>query len=165
YEINLLSGRKISLFFYDGTISQAVSFQHLLASGEDLVQRLVGAFSDESPRPQLVNIASDGETYGHHQQYGDMALAYALEKIKSDGVTVLTNYSEFLEKYPPVSEVRIFENTAWSCVHGAERWWRYCGCNSGGHPGWNQAWRTPLRESLDWLRDTIAPLYEQHAGE
>ena len=78
--------------------------------------------------------------------------------------TRLTNYGEFLEKYPPVFEVRIFENTAWSCVHGVDRWRRDCGCNSGGYPGWNQAWRTPLRESLDWLRDTLAPLYEEHAG-
>ena len=84
YELNLPSGRKISLFFYDGPISQAVSFEHLLASGEHLLQRLMGAFSEESPRPQLVHIATDGETYGHHQQYGDMALAYALEHIESD---------------------------------------------------------------------------------
>ena len=164
YEINLPSGRKINLFFYNAQVSQAVSFEHLLASGGSLVERLIGGFSNESTRPQLVNIATDGETYGHHQQYGDMALAFALEQIKSNGDTLLTNYWEFLEKYPPVSEVRIFENTAWSCVHGVERWWRDCGCNSGGHPGWNQAWRTPLRESLDWLRDTIAPLYELHAG-
>ena len=164
YELNLQSGRKISLFFYDGTISQAVSFQHLLASGEELVQRFVGAFSNESSRPQLVNIASDGETYGHHQQYGDMALAYALDRIESDSLTRLTNYGEFLEKHPPAVEVRIFENTAWSCMHGVERWWKDCGCNSGGHPGWNQSWRTVLRESLDWLRDTVTPLYELHAG-
>ncbi len=164
YELNLPSGRKISLFFYDGPISQAVSFEHLLASGEHLLQRLMGAFSEESPRPQLVHIATDGETYGHHQRFGEMALAYALETIRSRDLARITNYGEFLEKHPPAFEVRIFENTSWSCAHGVERWRRDCGCNSGGHPGWNQAWRTPLRESLDWLRDTLAPLYEEHAG-
>ena len=164
YELNLPSGRKISLFFYDGPISQAVSFEHLLSSGERLLQRLMGAFGQDGARPQLVHIATDGETYGHHQQHGDMALAYALQKIESDNGTRLTNYGEFLEKYPPTHEVRIFENTSWSCQHQVGRWWRDCGCNSGGFPGWNQGWRTPLRASLDWLRDTLAPLYEQHAG-
>ena len=164
YEFNLPSGRKISLFFYDGPISQAVSFEHLLTSGENLLQRLTGAFSQEDSRPQLVHIATDGETYGHHQPHGDMALAYALERIESDKEVRLTNYGEFLEKHPPVAEARILENTAWSCAHGVDRWRKDCGCNSGGHPGWNQAWRAPLRASLDWLRDTIVPLYEEHAG-
>ncbi len=164
YELDLPSGRKISLLFYDGPISQAVSFEHLLGSGEHLLQRLMGAFSEDFSRPQLVHIASDGETYGHHQQHGDMALAYALKRIESDDMTRLTNYGEFLEKHPPAHGVRIFDNTSWSCAHGVDRWFKDCGCNSGGHPGWNQAWRTPLRESLDWLRDTLAPLYEEHAG-
>jgi alpha-amylase/alpha-mannosidase (GH57 family) len=164
YELNLPSGRKISIFFYDGPISQAVSFEHLLSSGERLFERLMGAFRDESPRPQLVHIATDGETYGHHQQYGDMALAYALHTVQSDNQTRITNYGAFLEKYPPSHEVRIVENTSWSCQHEVGRWWRDCGCNSGGYPGWNQSWRTPLRDSMDWLRDTLAPLYEEHAG-
>ena len=164
YEFNLPSGRKISLFFYDGPISQAVSFEHLLSSGEHLLQRLMAGFSEESARPQLVHIATDGETYGHHQRYGDMALAYALQRIEEDDRTRLTNYGEFLEKYPPEYEVRIFENTAWSCAHGVERWRSNCGCSSGGYPGWNQEWRAPLRAALDWLRDTLASLYEELAG-
>ncbi len=164
YELVLPSGRKISLFFYDGPISQAVSFEHLLTSGEHLFNRLMGAFVSENPRPQLVHIATDGETYGHHQPHGDMALAYALQSVQSEKGTRLTNYGEFLNKYPPALEVRIFENTSWSCSHEVERWWRDCGCNSGDYPGWNQRWRTPLRESMDWLRDTLAPLFEQHAG-
>ena len=164
YELNLDSGRKIAIFFYDGPISRAVAFERLLAKGEYLPQRLMSAFSGERSAPQLVNIATDGETYGHHQQYGDMALAYALRQIESENRARLTNYWEYLDRFPPASEVRLFENTSWSCAHGVERWWKDCGCNSGGHPGWNQAWRTPLRDSLDWLRDTLAPLYEEHAG-
>jgi alpha-amylase/alpha-mannosidase (GH57 family) len=165
YELKLPSGRKISLFFYDGSISKAIAFEHLLSSGEDLLQRLKGAFSRENSRPQLVHIATDGETYGHHQQNGDMALAYALERIGADDQVSLTNYGEFLEKHPPAAEARIFENTAWSCAHGVDRWRRNCGCNSGGHPGWNQDWRAPLRDSLDWLRDTLGRSYEEHAGK
>ncbi len=164
YELNLDSGRKIAIFFYDGPISRAVAFERLLAKGEYLPQRLMDAFSGERSAPQLVNIATDGETYGHHQQYGDMALAYALRQIESENRARLTNYWEYLDRFPPASKVRLFENTSWSCAHGVQRWWKDCGCNSGGHPGWNQAWRTPLRDSLDWLRDTLAPLYEEHAG-
>jgi alpha-amylase/alpha-mannosidase (GH57 family) len=164
YELNLRSGRKISLYFYDGPISQAVAFERLLAKGEYLPQRLIGAFSEEATHPQLVHIATDGETYGHHQRHGDMALAYALHFIESENLARLTNYGEFLEKHPPTWEVQIIEETSWSCAHGVERWWKDCGCNSGGHPEWNQTWRTPLRNALDWLRDTLAPLYEEHAG-
>jgi len=59
----------------------------------------------------------------------------------------------------------ILEQTAWSCVHGVGRWWRDCGCHSGAHPDWKQSWREPLRNSLDWLRDTLAPDYERACGE
>jgi alpha-amylase/alpha-mannosidase (GH57 family) len=159
----LPSGRKIILFFYDGPVSKAVAFEGLLSRGESLVQRLLGAFDDGRERPQLVHIATDGETYGHHHRFGDMALAYALHVIESRKVAKLTNYAEYLEKHPPTHEVEIFENSSWSCVHGVERWRSDCGCNSGGHGGWNQGWRAPLREALDWLRDTLAPAFEEKA--
>jgi alpha-amylase/alpha-mannosidase (GH57 family) len=165
YELNLPSGLRINVFFYDGPISRAVAFDRLLTRGEYLPQRLMNAFSEERSWPQLVHIATDGETYGHHQRHGDMALAYALSTIESENLARLTNYGEFLERHPPTFEARILEGTSWSCVHGVERWWKDCGCNSGGHPEWNQAWRTPLRDSLDWLRDTLVPLYEEHAGQ
>ncbi len=164
YEIHLPSGRRLAAFFYDGPISRAVAFEGLLSRGENLALRLAGAFSAESQFPQLVHIATDGETYGHHQRFGDMALTYALQYIESENLARLTNYGEFLAKYTPLFEAEILENTSWSCAHGVERWARDCGCNSGGHPGWNQTWRAPLREALDWLRDTLAPLFEEKAG-
>ena len=104
------------------------------------------------------------ESYGHHHRYGEMALAYALQHIEKSGAQ-LTNYGEYLEKHPPTHEAQIHEKSAWSCSHGVGRWMRDCGCNSGGHAGWNQAWREPLRNALDWLRDELAPLYESKAGE
>ncbi len=165
YEINLPSGRRIAAFFYDGPISRAVAFEGLLNRGENLAHRLVGAFSDASQLPQLVHIATDGETYGHHQCFGDMALTYALHYLETEKLASLTNYGEYLEKHAPLFEVEIFENSSWSCAHGVERWHQDCGCNSGGHPGWNQAWRSPLREALDWLRDTLAPRFEEKAGQ
>jgi hypothetical protein len=159
YVQRLPSGRQVSLFFYDGPISRAVAFEGLLSNGEKFAERLMSGFGDPRDRAALMHIATDGETYGHHHKYGDMALAYALHHIESNGLARLTNYGEFLEKFPPAHEVEIVENTSWSCAHGVERWRSDCGCNSGGHTGWNQQWRGGLRETLDWLRDTLVPLY------
>jgi alpha-amylase/alpha-mannosidase (GH57 family) len=165
YVQSLPSGRKMTLFFYDGPVAKAVAFEGLLSRGEFFAQRLLGAFSEGRDWPQIVHIATDGETYGHHHRYGDMALAYALHTIASQEVARLTNYGEYLEKHPPTHEVEVFENSSWSCVHGIERWRSDCGCHTGGHPGWNQSWRAPLREALDWLRDTLAPAFEGKAGK
>jgi len=164
YEQRLPSGRTLAIFFYDAPISRAVAFEGLLSSGENFALRLTGAFSDKRDWPQLVHIATDGESYGHHHRFGDMALAYALNTIESRGLARLTNYGEFLEKYPPTHEVDIREKTSWSCSHGIDRWWSDCGCNAGNPPGWSQAWRTPLRDAFDWLRDSIAAPYETRAS-
>ncbi|OGO24492.1 MAG: glycoside hydrolase [Chloroflexi bacterium RBG_16_50_9] len=165
YAVNLPSGRKLSLFFYDGPVSHAIAFEGLLANGESFADRLMGVFSDQRDWPQLVHIATDGESYGHHHRNGDMALAYALHHIEANPQVKITNYGEYLEKHPPTHEVEIVENSSWSCVHGIERWRSDCGCNSGGHAEWNQSWRAPLRQALDWLRDTLAPTYEEKARE
>jgi alpha-amylase/alpha-mannosidase (GH57 family) len=165
YEVNLPSNRKIVLFFYDGPISRAVAFEGLLANGENFANRLMSGFSDQRQWPQLVNIATDGESYGHHHHFGDMALAYALHYLETNDSVKLTNYGEYLSRYPPTHEAQIDEKSSWSCMHGVDRWWKNCGCNAGGHPDWNQEWRTPLRHALDWLRDTIIPSYEEMAKE
>jgi hypothetical protein len=163
YAVRVPSGRAISVFFYDGPISRAIAFEDLLADGKRFSDRLLGAFSDARTWPQLVHIATDGETYGHHRAYGDMALAFALHNIETSQIARLTNYAEYLEKHPPTQEAKIIGNTSWSCAHGIERWRSDCGCNSGGHAGWNQQWRAPLRQAFDWLRDTAAPRFESEA--
>ena len=165
YRVLLPSGRSLNVFFYDGPISQAVAFEDLLSRGENLAQRIQQGFSQDRPWPQLVHIATDGETYGHHHPHGDMALAYALDLVEREGWARLTNYGEFLELNPPSHEAEIIENTNWSCIHGVERWRTDCGCHSGGHPEWSQAWRAPLREALEWLRDVMAVLYKDRASE
>jgi hypothetical protein len=142
-----------------------VAFEGLLKSGESFAQPLRGGFSQKRTWPQIVHIATDGETYGHHHRFGDMALAYALHHMESENLARLTNYGEYLERHPPTHEVEIFENTSWSCAHGIERWRSDCGCTAGGKPGWHQAWRAPLREAMDWLRDAMAPAYEEKAGQ
>jgi alpha-amylase/alpha-mannosidase (GH57 family) len=160
YLVRLAEGRSIVVFFYDGPVSRAVAFERLLANGATFAGRIAGTFNDGRGWPQLANIATDGETYGHHHRHGEMALAYALHHIEARGLAKLTNYAAYLAKHPPTHEVQIVENTAWSCVHGVGRWSRDCGCNTGGNAGWNQSWREPLRAALDWLRDELAPRFE-----
>ena len=155
YRLRLPSNRTINIFFYDGPISHGVAFEGLLDNGEKLAERLLGAFSEKRAWPELVHIATDGETYGHHHHRGEMALTYALDHIQSKELAEITCYGQYLAEHPPTHEVEILENTSWSCAHGIERWRSDCGCNSG-RAGWNQAWRAPLREALDALRDKLA---------
>ncbi len=164
YRQLLPSGRTIDLFFYDGPISRAVAFERLLASGERFTHRLMEGFSNDREGPQLVHIATDGESYGHHHRWGEMALADTLRRIETQGLARVTIYAEHLDLHPPTHEVEVLENTSWSCFHGIERWRSDCGCNSGGR-SWNQAWRRPLRAALGTLRDAVAPMYESAAGQ
>jgi len=159
YICQLPSGRTINLFFYDGPVSQSVAFSGLLNSGIEFASRLRGAFVDGRKEAQLVHIATDGETYGHHHRFGDMALAYCLYYIEANRLASLTVYGEYMEKHPPAYEVEIIENTSWSCAHGIGRWREDCGCSTG-RAGWTQKWRAPLRETLDQLRDHLDSIYE-----
>ena len=163
YLYQLPSGRTIVLFFYDGDISQSVAFNGLLNDGHKLAERLIESF-DNSTEPQLCHVATDGETYGHHHKHGDMALAFCLDYIESSSTVKLTNYSHFLSNCPPSYEIQIHEDSSWSCVHGVERWRNDCGCNTGGKPNWNQSWRKPLRETLDWLHDELAKIFEKEGS-
>ncbi|MEX1178876.1 MAG: DUF3536 domain-containing protein [Nitriliruptor sp.] len=163
YTVNLPSGRAIAVYFYDGVVSQAVAFEGLLHSGDRFAQRLLGAFPDRDGAA-LVNIATDGESYGHHHRRGEMALAQALERVDATPGVRLTNYAEYLELQPPRHEARIVEDSSWSCAHGVERWRSDCGCTNG-ETGGSQAWRTPLREALDWLRDELGAPFEARAKQ
>ncbi|MBL8023326.1 MAG: DUF3536 domain-containing protein [Elusimicrobia bacterium] len=157
-------GVELALFFYDAPISRAVAFEGVLSSGDVFAKRLLSGFSSDRVGPQLMNIATDGESYGHHHRFGDMALAIALKRIRESGSARLTNYGEYLEKFPPAWEVQIQENSSWSCAHGVERWRSNCGCCLGGHGNWNQEWRGPLRKSLNRLAETLDGLYEKNAS-
>jgi alpha-amylase/alpha-mannosidase (GH57 family) len=155
------SGRSMAVFFYDGPTSRAIAFENLLQSSRELVDRFAQTGRDR----RLVNVATDGETYGHHFKFGDVCLAHALEIEAPDRSIQITNYGEYLDQHPPVFEVEINngpngEGTAWSCSHGVGRWIRDCGCHTGGEPEWNQRWRTPMRKALDFLRDENAKHFE-----
>jgi alpha-amylase/alpha-mannosidase (GH57 family) len=159
-------GRSIAIFFYDGPLAQAIAFENALRSS----QLLVSLFKRAAQRGPLVNVATDGETYGHHFKFGDLTLAHALEvEAREHGFSV-TNYGEFLEHNAAEFAVEIKkgpagEGTSWSCAHGVGRWRRDCGCHTGGEPGWNQRWRAPLRLALDFLRDHTASQFEEVGGD
>jgi alpha-amylase/alpha-mannosidase (GH57 family) len=159
------ANKSIAVFFYDGRTSRAIAFEGLLSSSRVLVD----AFAQSAVGKQMLNIATDGETYGHHFKFGDLCLAHALtEEAPARGFTVM-NYGEYLERHPPGFDVEINngpngEGTSWSCAHGVGRWIRDCGCHTGGEPGWNQKWREPLRDALDLLRDANIPYFEATQG-
>lgn len=160
YRCTLPSGKSIAIFFYDGDISHGVAFNGLLFDGKRFAERLMEGFDSNDGSPQLVHIATDGETYGHHHRSGDMALAFCTEYIDDTEDVSLTNYAQFLALFPPEHEAQIVENSSWSCVHGVERWRNNCGCNTG-KPEFHQEWRAPLREALDWLRETLIEIFEE----
>ncbi|MCL4436542.1 MAG: DUF3536 domain-containing protein [Thaumarchaeota archaeon] len=163
YLCRLPSGRSLTIFFYDQSTSHDIAFGDLLRSGDRFGKRLLDTATHTDHGSRLVNVATDGETYGHHHHFGDMALAYCLHTVEMNRQVGLTNYGEFLGRFPPEFEVRIIENTSWSCSHGVERWRSNCGCNTGSKLGWNQQWRRHLREAMDWLRDQIIPLFEEES--
>ncbi|MGE4292499.1 MAG: DUF3536 domain-containing protein [Desulfovibrio sp.] len=161
YRVELPSGRNLAVFFYNGPLSRAVAFEGLLADGERFWQRLAGQGADG-----LLSLGTDGETYGHHFRFGEMALAYVLEQARNgrDGWS-LTNYSAYLADHPPAQSVRLHERTSWSCAHGVERWRSDCGCTDGGHPGYNQRWRGPLRDGLNAVKAELDRHYDQAGAE
>jgi len=163
YMVRLPSGRSITVFFYDGPVAKAVAFERILSNGEAFARRLIASFRSDRDGQQIVSVAVDGETFGHHHRFGDMAVAYALDHIQREGLARITNYAEFLASNPPRHEVEIVQGSSWSCVHGIERWRSDCGCSTEIHPQWNQKWRGPLREAFDWLSNTTAPRFETDA--
>lgn len=163
YLCQLPSGKSIYLYFYHGDASQSVAFSGILNNGKSFAESLIHSF-DKRKESQLMHIATDGESYGHHHRHGDMALAFCLDYIERHSEVRITNYAEYLDKVNVDHEVQIQENSSWSCAHGIERWRSNCGCHTGGKEGWNQKWREPLRNALDWLRDELADIYEREAS-
>ena len=190
YLCSLPSGGSIVIFFYEETIAREVAFSRLLENGEGFANRMMDYFSRHQKQSGLLTIASDGETYGHHHRFGDMALAYALHHLESRNLARITIYGEYLSTYPPTHQVEIIENTSWSCPHGVERWRSDCGCCTRGsgiqvtphHPPGpspvpdtppadrsceiisKQTWRAPLREAMDWLCQNLAVVYGERMG-
>ncbi len=157
-------GKHIYIFFYDAELARGVAFERLLDHSSRLLAQIGRSFAGRDlpdNEAWLVNVATDGESYGHHFKFGDMALAAAFQELERDPDVEVTNYGAFLASFPVVAEVELIENTAWSCAHGLGRWSGDCGCHVSGGPGWNQKWRAPLRSALDFARDAMAVHFEK----
>ena len=163
YRVLLEGGKQFHVFFYDAPVARAIAFQGLLNSGDNLIHRLMNDFG-HGDGPQLVSTATDGESFGHHHHFGEMAIAYAMTKMDKQKTAHLTNYAEFLEKFGSQWEVDIYEKSSWSCAHGVERWRSDCGCRMNHAAGWNQKWRTVLREAFDVLQESVDRVFETQAG-
>jgi alpha-amylase/alpha-mannosidase (GH57 family) len=151
----------IDIFFYNGSLSKAIAYEKLLGSGELFLKKIMEAYPTETNSPALVSMATDGESYGHHFKFGEMALTWVLDTVNNYDGIALTNYGEFLDRCQPDKEIKIFENSAWSCAHGIERWRSNCGCSVSQNQGWTQSWRTPLRDGLNWLNSHLTSIYEE----
>ncbi len=155
--------KSIDIFFYDGPVSKAIAFDDVLKSSQNLLEKIISASRSEPEEQMLVSVATDGETFGHHKTHSERTLAFFLRSLAPQNMLKIVNFGEYLEFNPPIYEVKLNtgindEGTSWSCNHGVKRWKEDCGCGGGG--GWNQKWRKPLRETLDWLRDQLIILYE-----
>jgi alpha-amylase/alpha-mannosidase (GH57 family) len=162
--------RFIEVFFYNGGVAADLSFGDLLADSYRFGSRLAEGLSPDRKRPQLLHVATDGENYGHHKKFGELALAHALTQVLPQKGLQVTNYATFLELAPPTMEVELYlgpngEGSSWSCAHGVGRWKENCGCSTGGQPTWNQRWRTPLRESFNFLNDKLAAIFESEGAK
>lgn len=146
----------LDVFFYNPWLSSAVGFEHLLRDANVFGKRIRDAFDPNRKDAQLVSIGTDGESYGHHEPFGDMCAAWLFNRYAPENGMVPVNFGWFLEHFPPRYEVRLknvySEGCAWSCAHGVGRWYRDCGCSTGGGEGWNQKWRTPLRDAMNYLK-------------
>jgi alpha-amylase/alpha-mannosidase (GH57 family) len=152
----------IDIFFYDGPISRDAGFSELLNSSQQLAARLGLAVRGDHRQTQLIAMATDGETFGHHKKGTEKALAYAfVTEFPQRGWTI-SNFAHYLSLHPPTWEVELKPVTAWSCAHGVDRWQENCGCGGEGSL-WHQRWRRPLRDALDWLRDQLQAVYIQSA--
>lgn len=154
----------IDIFFYEGPLSKNIAFDDVIYSAERLMYRIESLVIPNYDKPQLINIAVDGETFGHHKHFTERTIAYLTAKLVPERGFTVTNYSEYLSQFPPDYEVHLKkgnngEGTSWSCIHGVERWKSDCGCNTGGEPGWNQKWREPLRNAMNGLRDSLASIF------
>ena len=158
YRYSCGGGKDIHLFFYDPVLAHGIAFDRLLEHSSRFLEQIDRTWSlrDQTGEPWLVNVATDGETSGHHFKFGDMALGAAFNELRREPSAQIVNYGWFLAAFPVVAEVEIIERTAWSCAHGLGRWSADCGCHLGGGPGWNQKWRGPLRQAFDYLRDALA---------
>ncbi len=162
YEIEGSKG-SISAMFYHPDLASEISFGGILHSADVLYQRILSIGKNQQG---VVHTATDGEIYGHHFRLGNMCLSALIEKIEHSDHLEMTNYGAYLAKNKPTKKAILLpgedeRGTSWSCAHGVSRWYKDCGCSTGGQDGWNQEWRAPLRKSFDILSSRMEEIQKQ----
>ena len=160
----------ISALFYNPELASGISFGHFLRDADTLYSSIKEYSEADGGNYSLIHTATDGEIYGHHEPFGDMCLAALIQKIDNDPSLQLTNYGAFLEKHPPQATARLkagenSRGTSWSCSHGVSRWYKDCGCSTGGKKNWNQKWRAPLRTAFEELSASLLAIYFQETKD
>lgn len=159
-------GRSLAVFFYDGELSKAAAFEGLTRDSKTFAERVSACYRHRQG-PELVNMAVDGETFGHHHKFGEMTLAHSfLHELKKHNIETIS-YGRYLDLHPPKDEVMIQpgpdgDGTAWSCAHGVRRWKGGCDCGAEGN---TTDWRLPFRAALNALRDAAAAIYSAEASK
>lgn len=154
------AGRTIAIGVYDGGLSHDVAFGPLVQDAE----RWTTALTAPGPA-ELITVATDGETFGHHHRFGEMALAATLERTAARSNIRIENLASWLARHPAHDPVRLVAPSSWSCAHGVDRWRADCGCRMDPNAGLHQRWRAPLRGALDWLAGELHARYEAEAAD
>lgn len=163
YILTGTNGGTVQAFFYHPGLAEGISFGHALRNADTLYERLLEI--KETDQKTLIHTATDGEIYGHHEPYGDMALAALIKKVEERDDFVFENYGSIIAKNPATKHAELHrgeagKGTSWSCSHGVSRWYKDCGCSTGAQEGWNQAWRTPLRNGLNNLAEKLDTIFD-----
>ncbi len=160
YFVSLPSGARMTVVFGHHDLSHRIAFGDLVADGNSLADTMAASLGDDDG---VVLVVADGETYGHHHRFGDIGVAWATRQLQ-EKYRISTTLGEWLSEQTPTHEVQLHDVSAWSCAHGVERWRSACGCVTGERPGFDLAWRAPLRDALDWLREHAGSALDWELG-
>ena len=161
YRVELSDGKAITVFFYHKELSGGISFNPQWTTNaenflHDKVQPFYHQKKSRRGEQQLIIIASDGELYGHHQQFRDLFLAHLLDGASAQNGIKPTYLALWLKQNPPRQTINIRERTSWSCHHGVSRWKGDCGCVSV-----DGRWKAYLRLACDQLAKNLDDVYCQ----
>ena len=153
YYVRLPDGSRFVVFLRDEELSNRLAFDQGLTENaatfarwcRDIIHTDRGLFI----------IATDGETFGHHQPRRQFFLQSLLRTEAPKAGFQITTPAQHLRIEMPTDEVILMENTAWSCAHGVARWSIGCSCTPG-----NQNWKSRLRMALDRLAGGVDALYQ-----
>jgi hypothetical protein len=151
--VRLPNGQTMTIFLRDEELSNRLAFDPGLTTDAALFSRWCRDMA-QGDRGLFV-IATEGETFGHHQSGRQFFLRSLLREEAARAGFEITTPGRYLRHNRPQREVKIVENTAWSCAHGVSRWSIGCACTSG-----NGMWKPRLRTAFDRLAGAVDVLYE-----